>query len=120
MTPLLGRRARLRWLHLIIGGALLMPYFLVGTVIVGSYSADANVFSSPVNQLTAFGFALPMAAVTALFPLARPLSVAAARALCGLPPDRPLADGPARTRQARPARRSGTPCTWRSAASSAA
>ncbi|WP_329307236.1 histidine kinase [Streptomyces sp. NBC_01260] len=101
MTPLLGRRARLRWLHLIIGGALLMPYFLVGTVIVGSYSADANVFSSPVNQLTAFGFALPMAAVTALFPLARPLSVAAARALCGLPPDRPLADGPARTRQAR-------------------
>ncbi|MBO0914536.1 histidine kinase [Streptomyces laculatispora] len=78
-----------------------MPYFLVGTVIVGSYRADANVFSSPVSQLTAFGFALPMAAVTALFPLARPLSVAAARALCGLPPDRPLADGPARTRQAR-------------------
>ncbi len=101
MTPLLGRRARLRWLHLIIGGALLMPYFLVGTVIVGSFRAGANVFSSPVDQLTAFAFALPMAAVTALFPLARPLSVAAARALCGLPPDRPLADGPARTGQAR-------------------
>ncbi|MFF1922955.1 sensor histidine kinase [Streptomyces sp. NPDC058221] len=101
MTLLLGRRARLRWLHLIIGGALLMPYFLVGTVIVGSYRADANVFTSPVNQLAAFAFALPMAAVTALFPLARPLSVAAARSLCALPPDRPLADGPARTRQAR-------------------
>ncbi|MEU8701162.1 histidine kinase [Streptomyces sp. NPDC048680] len=101
MTPLLGRRARLRWLHLILGGALLMPYFLVGTVIVGSYRTDATVFSSLVSQLAAFGLALPMAAVTALFPLARPLSVAAARALCGLPPDRPLADGPARTRQAR-------------------
>ncbi|MCM2414859.1 histidine kinase [Streptomyces sp. RKAG290] len=101
MTLLLGPRARLRWLHLIIGGALLMPYFLVGTVIVGSYSADANVFSSPVNQLTAFAFALPMAAVTAFFPLARPLSVAAARALCGLAPHQQLADGPARTRQAR-------------------
>lgn len=101
MTPLLGRRARLRWLHLIIGGALLMPYFLVGTVIVGSFRAGANVFSSPVDQLIAFAFALPMASVTALFPLARPLSVSAARALCGLPPDRPLADGPARTRQAR-------------------
>ncbi|MFJ1924735.1 MULTISPECIES: sensor histidine kinase [unclassified Streptomyces] len=101
MTPLLGRRARLRWLHLIIGGALLMPYFLVGTVIVGSFRAGAHVFSSPAGQLTAFAFALPMAAVTALFPLTRPLSVSAARALCGLPPDRPLADGPARTRQAR-------------------
>ncbi|WP_326663633.1 sensor histidine kinase [Streptomyces sp. NBC_00385] len=101
MTPLLGRRARQRWLHLIIGGALLMPYFLVGTVVVGLYRPDVNVFSSPVNQLIAFAYALPMAAVTALVPLARPLSVAVARALCGLPPDRPLADGPARTRQAR-------------------
>ncbi|MEV0579077.1 histidine kinase [Streptomyces sp. NPDC050392] len=101
MTPLIGRRARLRWLHLIIGGALLMPYFLVGTVIVGASSPDADVFTSPVSQLTAFAFALPMAAVTALLPLARPLSAAVARALCGLPPDRQLADGPARTRQAR-------------------
>ncbi|MEU1350010.1 sensor histidine kinase [Streptomyces sp. NPDC005775] len=101
MRPLLGRRARQRWLHLIIGGALLMPYFLVGTVIVGLYRTDVNVFSSPANQLIAFAYALPMAAVTALVPLARPLSVAAARALCGLPPERPLAEGPARTRQAR-------------------
>lgn len=101
MRPLLGRRARLRWLHLIIGGALLMPYFLVGTVIVGLSSPGADVFSSPVHQLTAFAYALPMAAVTALLPLARPLSAAAARALCGLPANRPLADGPARTRQAR-------------------
>ncbi|THA73579.1 histidine kinase [Streptomyces sp. A0642] len=101
MTPLLGRRARQRWLHLIIGGALLMPYFLVGMVFVGLYRSEGDVFGSPVNQLTAFAYALPMAAVTALVPLARPLSVSAARALCGLPPDRPLADGPARTRQAR-------------------
>ncbi|MER5281516.1 histidine kinase [Streptomyces sp. NPDC002809] len=101
MTPLLGRRARRRWLHLIIGGALLMPYFLVGTVIVGTYRPEATLFASPANQLIAFAYALPMAAVTALLPLARPLSVSVARALCGLPPDRPLADGPARTRQAR-------------------
>ncbi|MFG3142694.1 sensor histidine kinase [Streptomyces sp. NPDC048211] len=101
MTPLLGRRARQRWLHLIIGGALLMPYFLVGTVIVGVQRPQGDVFTSPANQLTAFAYALPMAALTALLPLARPLSVAVARALCGLPPDRPLADGPARTRQAR-------------------
>ncbi|MGW4231640.1 sensor histidine kinase [Streptomyces sp. NPDC004980] len=100
MTLLLGRRARLRWLHLIIGGALLMPYFLVGMVIVGSYSSGSGVFSSPFGQFTAFAFALPMAAITGLFPLARPLSVAAARSLCGIPAG-VLADGPARTRQAR-------------------
>lgn len=35
MTLLFGRRARLRWLHLIIGGALLMPYFLAALVIIG-------------------------------------------------------------------------------------
>ncbi|MER5363164.1 histidine kinase [Streptomyces sp. NPDC002785] len=101
MTPLLGRRARLRWLHLIIGGALLMPYFLVGLVIVGSHRPGTNFFSDPANQLTAFAYALPMVAVTTLFAPARPLSVATARALCGIPHDRPLADGPARTRQAR-------------------
>ncbi|MFG2569428.1 sensor histidine kinase [Streptomyces sp. NPDC048567] len=105
MTPLIvrlaGRRARLRWLHLIIGGALLMPYFLVGTVAVGLYAPGVNPFTSLPAQLAAFGWALPMAAVTALLPTARPLSVAAARALCGLAPDRPLADGPAASRQAR-------------------
>ncbi|MFD9291452.1 sensor histidine kinase [Streptomyces sp. NPDC060030] len=100
MTVLLGRRARLRWLHLIIGGALLMPYFLVGVVLVGSYHHGTDVFSSPADQLTAFAFALPTAAVTGLFPLVRPLSAAAARSLCGVPA-RALADGPARTRQAR-------------------
>ncbi|MFE7621184.1 sensor histidine kinase [Streptomyces sp. NPDC057496] len=101
MTPLFGRRARLRWLHLILGGALLMPYFLAALVLVGSLRPDAALFMSLPHQLVAFVCALPMAAVTALFPPARPLSVAAARALCGLPAGRQLADGPARTRQAR-------------------
>ncbi|MGW2178733.1 sensor histidine kinase [Streptomyces sp. NPDC001732] len=101
MTLLFGRRARLRWLHLILGGALLMPYFLAALVLVAPFGADANLFSSLPHQLIAFACALPVAAVTALFAPARPLSVAAARALCGIPADRQLADGPARTRQAR-------------------
>ncbi|WP_239144449.1 histidine kinase [Streptomyces sp. SID14515] len=100
LGALFGRRARLRWLHLIIGGALLMPYFLVGTVLVGVTSGGGPVFSSPPAQFIAFGLALPMAAATGFFALVRPLSVAAARALCGVPPAL-LADGPARTRQAR-------------------
>ncbi|WP_330238290.1 sensor histidine kinase [Streptomyces sp. NBC_00525] len=101
MRALIGRRARLRWLHLIIGGALLMPYFLVGTVVVGLYAPETNTFASLPATFSAFGYALPMAAVTALLPTARPLSVAAARALCDPAPDRPLADGPGRSRQAR-------------------
>ncbi|MFD4019439.1 histidine kinase [Streptomyces sp. SH5] len=101
LAALFGRRARLRWLHLIIGGALLMPYFLVGTVLVGMAGDGEPLFSSVSGQLIAFGLALPMAAVTGFSALARPLSVAAARALCGVPPAL-LADGPpARTRQAR-------------------
>ncbi|MCX5432472.1 histidine kinase [Streptomyces sp. NBC_00257] len=100
MTLLFGRRARLRWLHLIIGGALLMPYFLAALVIIGRLRPDPGPFSPLSHQLTAFVCALPMAAVTAFFAPARQLSVAAARALCGVPGDRPLADGPARTQQA--------------------
>ncbi|MGW1291312.1 sensor histidine kinase [Streptomyces sp. NPDC002533] len=100
LAALFGRRARLRWLHLIIGGALLMPYFLVGTVLVGMAGGGEPVFSSLPAQFVAFGLALPMATVTGFFVLVRPLSVAAARALCGVPPAL-LADGPARTRQAR-------------------
>lgn len=100
LSVLFGRRARLRWLHLIIGGALLMPYFLVGTVLVGMAGGGEQLFSSLSAQLVAFALALPMAAVTGFFALVRPLSVAAARALCGVPPAL-LAEGPARTRQAR-------------------
>ncbi|MFJ1738216.1 sensor histidine kinase [Streptomyces microflavus] len=100
LAPLIGRRARLRWLHLIIGGALLMPYFLVGTVLVSMLGGGEQLFSSPRAQFAAFACALPMVAVSGFFPLVRPLSVAAARALCGVPPAL-LAEGPARTRQAR-------------------
>ncbi|WP_411084338.1 sensor histidine kinase [Streptomyces sp. cmx-18-6] len=100
LVPLFGRRARLRWLHLIVGGALLMPYFLVGTILIGMVGGGAGLFSSVPAQLAAFACALPMVAVSGFFPLVRPLSVAAARALCGVPPAL-LAEGPARTRQAR-------------------
>ncbi|MCX4822233.1 histidine kinase [Streptomyces sp. NBC_01142] len=97
---LFGARARLRWLHLILGGALLMPYWLVGTVAVGPLGGAQGMFSSVALQFGAYGIALPIAAATALFPLVRPLSVAAARALCGVPAER-FADGAARSRAAR-------------------
>ncbi|MEV0448201.1 histidine kinase [Streptomyces sp. NPDC050600] len=98
---LFGQSARRRWLHLILGGALFMPYWLVGTVVVGPFTPDGNVFGGGLRyQFAAYAVGLPLAALTALFPLARPMSVAAARALCGVAPGR-FADGPARGRAAR-------------------
>ncbi|MFD4771298.1 sensor histidine kinase [Streptomyces niveus] len=101
LRPLLGGRAWLRWTHLVLGGALLMPYWLLGTVVVGPLIDAGSMFSDSLAlQFGAYAVALPLAAVSALFPLVRPLSVAAARALCGVP-EGALADGPARSRAAR-------------------
>ncbi|GGQ23207.1 sensor histidine kinase [Streptomyces griseomycini] len=97
---LFGRRARLRWIHLILGGALAMPYVFVGAVVVGPAAGGTVVFTSIVLQLASFGVGLPLAALTSLFPLTRPLETAAVRWLCGVDPDR-LAEGPARGRAAR-------------------
>ncbi|MFB7655617.1 MULTISPECIES: sensor histidine kinase [unclassified Streptomyces] len=94
---LFGRRTRLRWIHLILGGALAMPYVLVGSVVVGPVAGDANVFGSLRLQLASFAVGLPLAAVTSLFPLTRPLESGVVRSLCGVEPDR-LAHGPARTK----------------------
>ncbi|GAA2509338.1 histidine kinase [Streptomyces gobitricini] len=98
---MLGRRARLRWVHLILGGALLMPYWLLGTLVVAPLVGRPGMFTGSLAvQFGAYGVALPLAAVTALFPPARPMSVAVARTLCGVPPER-FADGPAKSRAAR-------------------
>ncbi|MFF6775154.1 sensor histidine kinase [Streptomyces sp. NPDC012637] len=98
---LFGQRARRRWLHLILGGALFMPYWLVGTLVMGPLMDGGSMFGSSLAvQFGAYGAGLPLAALTALFPLTRPMSVAAARALCGVAPGR-FAEGPARGRDAR-------------------
>ncbi|WP_369388481.1 sensor histidine kinase [Streptomyces sp. CG1] len=97
---LIGGRARRRWVHLILGGALAMPYVFVGTVIVGPLTGVNDVFGSLPLQLGSFAVGLPIATVTSLFPLTRPLESAAVRALCGIDGDA-LAHGPARTRAER-------------------
>ncbi|MFA3874625.1 sensor histidine kinase [Streptomyces sp. MMCC 100] len=94
---LFGRRARLRWIHLVLGGALAMPYVLVGSVVVGPVAGGANVFGSLQLQLASFALGLPLAAVTSLFPLTRPLESGVVRWLCGVEADR-LAYDPARTK----------------------
>ncbi|THA35325.1 histidine kinase [Streptomyces sp. A1547] len=96
----LGARARLRWVHLILGGALLMPYFLLAQVVVSVVTGGGNIFGSTPLTFASYGLSLPMAAVTAVFGLVRPMSVGAIRALCGVPGER-LAEGPARSWAAR-------------------
>ncbi|MCQ9709253.1 histidine kinase [Streptomyces sp. BSP1] len=86
-----------RWLHLVVGGALLMPYFLfVGTVVLALLGVP-DFFTDPPALVLTFALALPLVAVTALVPAARPPAVALARGLTGAAPDA-LADGPARGR----------------------
>lgn len=100
MNLLFGARARLRWVHLILGGALLMPYFLLAQVGVGMAAGGVNALSSFPLTLAAYAAALPLAAVTAVYGLVRPLSVTAVRAMCAVPGER-LAEGPARSWAAR-------------------
>ncbi|MFE3886862.1 sensor histidine kinase [Streptomyces lydicus] len=89
------RRAGRRWVHLVLGGALLMPFFLVASVVLPPAVDGADPLRQVGWQLAAFGCALPLAALAALlFPLLRPLEVAAVRSLCGVPAER-LAEGPA-------------------------
>ncbi|MFF9621060.1 sensor histidine kinase [Streptomyces griseosporeus] len=101
LRPLFGGRARRRWIHLILGGALAMPYVFVGELIVGPALDARYVFGDLPLQLLSFALGLPLAALTAaVFPMTRPLEAGAARALCGIAPDR-LAHVPARGRAAR-------------------
>ncbi|MBB5933662.1 signal transduction histidine kinase [Streptomyces zagrosensis] len=96
----LGRRARLRWVHLVLGGALLMPYYLLCAVLVMVISRNVNPFISLAWQLAVFVLAVPVAAVTGLVPLVRTLEASAVRWLCDVPGER-LAERPADSWDAR-------------------
>ncbi|MEV6400416.1 histidine kinase [Streptomyces sp. NPDC051907] len=98
---LFGEPAQLRWIHLILGGALLMPYWLLaGVVLAPLIGGDGMFYGSLAQQFGAYAAALPMAAASGLLSLARPTSVAVARVLCGVPAER-YADGPAHSWAAR-------------------
>ncbi|MFE7169504.1 sensor histidine kinase [Streptomyces sp. NPDC057616] len=97
---LFGRRARLRWVHVILGGALAMPYVLLGATVLGPVTGSQDVFADFRLQLLSFAVGLPLAAATSLFPLTRPLEASAVRWLCGVDAAR-LVYGPARTRAAK-------------------
>ncbi|MFE4638256.1 sensor histidine kinase [Streptomyces sp. NPDC056773] len=87
-------------MHLILGGALLMPYFLLTQVVVGALGGGSDARTSLLLNFAAYALALPIVAVSGLFGLVRPMSVAAVRAMCAVPGEG-LAEGPARSWAAR-------------------
>lgn len=93
------RGAALRWVHLLLGGALLMPYFLLSGLLLGLTVGGVD-FTSVRWQFAAYALSLVMVAVTGFFGLVRPLSVAAVVALLKVRPQR-LADTTARSLAAR-------------------
>ncbi|WP_418361418.1 sensor histidine kinase [Streptomyces gilvosporeus] len=84
----------LRWAHLVIGGAMLMPSFMVTSVIVPMVRDSTGTDRDITTQLIAFGVALPLTGMVGLVvgPV-RSLAVGAVRSFCGVP-GKLLADGP--------------------------
>ncbi|MEV7774687.1 histidine kinase [Kitasatospora sp. NPDC086791] len=101
VVALVGRRARLRWVHLVLGGALLMPYWLLSVVMLGALNPAQAPARQALLQFLSLFTSLPMAAVTALVPTVRGLEGTVARTLCTVPRAEELATGPARSWQAR-------------------
>ncbi|MFB8202753.1 sensor histidine kinase [Kitasatospora purpeofusca] len=101
LRALFGRQARLRWVHLVLGGALLMPYWLLSTVLLGSLDPRKGPLLQVLLYFAALAASLPMAAATALVPTVRALEGAAALALCAPARADEVATGPARSWAAR-------------------
>ncbi|MGC0422506.1 sensor histidine kinase [Embleya sp. AB8] len=81
--PLLGRRARLRWVHLVLGGALLMPFQLTAVTVLATIGPLRDTPGSAYTiQVLALIVALPFVALAGLVPLVRTLEGSAARVLC--------------------------------------
>ncbi|MEU8207181.1 histidine kinase [Streptosporangium sp. NPDC049046] len=81
LSPLVGRATYLRWVCLVLGGALLMPYVMVGSVIGGLIGLPAA--PGPLPQPLVFLAVLPLVALTGLVLPVRALEVTAARSLLG-------------------------------------
>lgn len=79
--PVLAVLAR-RWAHLLLGGALLMPYFLLAEAVASTVTGRDATPSLP-TQLVLFALTLPAVGVTALAGPVRLLMGVAARELLG-------------------------------------
>lgn len=84
-APLTSRSTWRRWVHLIMGGALLMPYMILGQLLLGWVSgAAATSTFAPRVLAVVVPLAVPAAAVTPLFiPAVRMVEGTAAKELLG-------------------------------------
>jgi hypothetical protein len=108
-----GRRLALRWVHLLLGGALLMPYFLLVAVGITVVRPGTDPLRGLTWPLTAYLLCLPLVALTALlFPLVRVLE-SAAGVLCASCPRVPWSRLRSRVAPGRRGgvRLAGSPCT---------
>jgi len=85
LTAALGRRARRRWAFLILGGALAMPYWILVDTVARLFVAPRGPAGEIVLSFADLGAALPLIAVTAVFPVVGTLEASAARTLLGVP-----------------------------------
>jgi signal transduction histidine kinase len=89
MGALFGRR----WAFLILGGGLLMPYWIAGSLVSSWLGRDTALGPPLGGDLVLFLCLLPFVAVTALvLPRVRGLSAAAAKELLGVPLPEPSAE----------------------------
>ncbi|MFE9660623.1 histidine kinase [Streptomyces sp. NPDC005955] len=100
---LFGGRARRRWTHLVLGGALAMPFLLAGSVLLAllGVGGGTGLLGTPRDQVLSLAVGLSCVPLVALFPVARPVAVAAVRALRVTGAGDALGDGPARSWGAR-------------------
>ncbi|MGI5291046.1 sensor histidine kinase [Nonomuraea polychroma] len=71
-----------RWTCLILGGALLMPYMMIGVLVSAVWQGEQANLLLPV-QVGVFAAVLPVVAVTGLFLPVRGLEISAAQGLLG-------------------------------------
>lgn len=94
--PLVSGTTYRRWAYLILGGALLVPYALAGTVLVTLLDPDAVTGPASVPWLPGTLGVVPLIVATAFIPLVRSLEASVATTLLGGPIAQPEI-GPARS-----------------------
>ncbi|WP_436774179.1 sensor histidine kinase [Yinghuangia sp. YIM S09857] len=79
-----SRRGGLRWMHLLLGAALLMPFHTLMVTCLSTLGAfDGTAGEAAAVQFTAFALDVPLVVLVGLLPVARTLEGAMARTLCG-------------------------------------
>lgn len=91
-APLRSRLTYRRWSGLIVGGALVMPYLMVGDLVTTAWSGQGSRSLLALVDPGVFLAALPVIAVTGLVLPIRAVAISAARALFGVHLDVPESD----------------------------